>query len=717
MQLRLYLSTLILLLLFPRMASAADTLRVANPAANRNPLHDTIRIRSVVITATPSPRPLKRTPIPIRVLGAKQLIEAGYTNLQQALQQETAGLSIQKVGYGNEIALQGLDARHILFLIDGERMTGEMAGNIDYERLNLHALSRVEILKGASSTLYGSRATGAVINLITKRTVKAFDMQIGARYAQANEINYSAPSTQDFLYMYERNADRPNLQAWMSLGAKLGKLTTQTDAAYASTDAYFLYQKERDRKVYTREANDFLQHDTTIVADSPRPPMGISGSEHLSLAQKLYYDPTPWFSLLSYANAFFMNTYDLVPDLRFSQSEDWGGGLKATTRLYDRVTINASIHYDHYKRHKRHERRDTRSTVYKSRLLQPRLTLQSHFFPLHSLAAGAEYTSDMLTSDRFDDANRLLLTRSLREFEAYAQDDWRIANQWLLSTGVRTNYSRVYGLYAMPKLALKFTPTTRWTLRANYSHGYRSPSIKELFFNWDHLAMFRIRGNAHLRPERNHYVSLGFDYDSPHLFLALTAYANNFQDKIEGVWRIYDMQYNFEYTNLGHQDLRGIEAIARARLPLGFALNASYSYVHISALDGLRVSSTSPHAATASCSYTYARPRYRLNAVLSASYTGAKRFDIQDRLTPHGHTASFPAYFRCELPPYVLLNLALNQTFYGCARVALGVNNLLNYKPSTLGSGVTIFSIPATPGIRFHLQIELQIDSLIQAFS
>lgn len=65
-----------------------------------------------------------------------QLVEAGYSNLQQALQQETPGLNIQKVGFGNEISMQGLDARHVLFLMDGERMTGDMAGNLDYERFN-----------------------------------------------------------------------------------------------------------------------------------------------------------------------------------------------------------------------------------------------------------------------------------------------------------------------------------------------------------------------------------------------------------------------------------------------------------------------------------------------------------------------------------------------------------------------------------------------------
>lgn len=125
---------------------------------------DDLGINEVVVTGSRTARPIKMSPVTTQVLGGKALVDAGYSNLQQALQQETPGLNIQKVGFGNEISMQGLDARHVLFLMDGERMTGDMAGNLDYERFNLHAIDRVEIVKGASSTLYGSRA--AVQSLI-----------------------------------------------------------------------------------------------------------------------------------------------------------------------------------------------------------------------------------------------------------------------------------------------------------------------------------------------------------------------------------------------------------------------------------------------------------------------------------------------------------------------------------------------------------------------
>lgn len=225
---------------------------------------DVMGLNEVVITGSRTARPIKLSPVTTQVLGGKALVDAGYGNLQQALQQETPGLNIQKVGFGNEISMQGLDARHVLFLMDGERLTGDMAGNLDYERFNLHAIDRIEIVKGASSTLYGSRAAGAVINLITKKTNKPLSIDAGVRYGQMNERNYKNPSKSDFLYMFEKNADRPNLQSWVSAGFKQGAFTSQTDVWYSESDAFYLYQAENDKKIYTQEANPFLDRKSVV---------------------------------------------------------------------------------------------------------------------------------------------------------------------------------------------------------------------------------------------------------------------------------------------------------------------------------------------------------------------------------------------------------------------------------------------------------------------
>ena len=151
---------------------------------------NTEEIGEVVVTGSHTARPVKLSPIQTQVISGRAMVDAGYGDIQKVLQQQTPGLNIQKVGFGSEMSMQGLDARHVMFLMDGERMTGDMAGNLDYERFNLHALDRIEIVKGATSTLYGSRASGAVINLITKKPTQPLSIDAGVRYAQMNERNY-----------------------------------------------------------------------------------------------------------------------------------------------------------------------------------------------------------------------------------------------------------------------------------------------------------------------------------------------------------------------------------------------------------------------------------------------------------------------------------------------------------------------------------------------
>lgn len=673
---------------------------------------DVMHLNDVVVTGSRTERPIKLSAVTTQVLGGKALVDAGYSDLQHALQQETPGMNIQKVGFGNEISMQGLDARHVLFLQDGERMTGEMAGNLDYERFNLHAIDRIEIVKGASSTLYGSRASGAVINLISKKVTKPIDIQAGFRWGQMNQRNYKHPSKHDFLYMFEKNSDRPNLQAWVSAGMKYKKITSQTDIWYSESDAFYMYQSKHDKKVYTKEANPFLPHDIILNSVAERSPMGIEGTEHVSIAQKFYIDPIKNLSIETYGTLFFMNSYDLIQDMTFTQSRDFMTGFKAKYDVKDWFSVHLSMHADFYDRFKRHERLDERKKVYKSCILEPRLTVTSNYFNHHSLIFGIEHTSDELTSDRF--VNRKMTTRALHETEYFLQDEWLPNTHWLLSTGVRTNFSKAFGFMWMPKLVAKYSLNNHLAFRANYSMGYRAPSIKELFFNWDHLGMFQIRGNEELRPEKNHYISFGTEYTTDRFFINVNAYGNFFRKKIEGIWHIYDMQYNFEYTNLRNQRMLGIEAILKWHFAKGFTLNGTYSYVNVSKQQGIQVNTTSPHAATGSLDYTLNQKNYRLKSILSASLMGQKQFDVQDRVWVDEHHKSYDAYFRCTLPTYVLCNLAVVQTFCNKVKVTLGVDNLFNYVPHTLGSGITMFNVPATCGTRGYIQVEFLVDDIIK---
>lgn len=86
--------------------------------------------------------------------------------------------------------LSGFSGQNVLVLLDGERLAGETMDNVDFSRLNMSGISRVEIIRGAASALYGSNAAGGAINLISKEADAPWRLNVHARGAGHNEWRY-----------------------------------------------------------------------------------------------------------------------------------------------------------------------------------------------------------------------------------------------------------------------------------------------------------------------------------------------------------------------------------------------------------------------------------------------------------------------------------------------------------------------------------------------
>ena len=110
-------------------------------------------------------------------------------DLTTLLQTALPGLqfSYNDMSQATEITYQGLGGKAVLFLLDGERISGEGgANNIDYGRFNVNDIDRIEIVRGAAATLYDSRAIGGVINIITRKGFRPVTARVSTRYAGRN---------------------------------------------------------------------------------------------------------------------------------------------------------------------------------------------------------------------------------------------------------------------------------------------------------------------------------------------------------------------------------------------------------------------------------------------------------------------------------------------------------------------------------------------------
>ncbi|NBO57880.1 MAG: TonB-dependent receptor [Chitinophagia bacterium] len=133
---------------------------------SRDSLNPT-QLDEVVVTATRTPRTMGNLAIPVSIVGSKTLYQSGSLRLNDILSEQT-GLMITD-NFGKGIQMQGLSSEYTLILLDGEPLIGRTGGVLDLSRITIRNIRKIEIIKGPSSSLYGSEAMGGVINIITDR--------------------------------------------------------------------------------------------------------------------------------------------------------------------------------------------------------------------------------------------------------------------------------------------------------------------------------------------------------------------------------------------------------------------------------------------------------------------------------------------------------------------------------------------------------------------
>lgn len=152
---------------------------------------DALSLDMVVVTGTRTPKLLKNTPVITKVITENEIRRVDATHIGELLQSELPGIEFSySMNQQVSLNMQGFGGNSVLFLVDGERVAGETLDNIDYSRLNLDNVERIEIVKGAASSLYGSNALGGVVNIITKKATEPWAANLNARVGSHNEQRY-----------------------------------------------------------------------------------------------------------------------------------------------------------------------------------------------------------------------------------------------------------------------------------------------------------------------------------------------------------------------------------------------------------------------------------------------------------------------------------------------------------------------------------------------
>lgn len=148
-------------------------------------------LREVVVTATRSPQPVERIGASVTVV-TEQAIDASQAVAVVDLLEELPGVFFTRnggPGTASSLNIRGAEGQHTVVLIDGVKLNDPSAtqGAFNFGNLLVGDVSRIEVLRGAQSTLWGSQAVGGVVNIVTATpqapVEAALDAEVGAHGA------------------------------------------------------------------------------------------------------------------------------------------------------------------------------------------------------------------------------------------------------------------------------------------------------------------------------------------------------------------------------------------------------------------------------------------------------------------------------------------------------------------------------------------------------
>lgn len=163
---------------------------------------DLKQMEELVVTATRVPSPAKELPVPVQVIGRKEIEQSYSDNLTDLLVEKLPEHFQKYTGALTSISIRGLRSDttgtdikgHVLLLIDGHR-----AGTGNISAIPLENVERVEIIKGPGSVVYGSAAMGGVVNVITRKGKGDLTAEAGVEYGSWNDLKGRAGVSGGFL--------------------------------------------------------------------------------------------------------------------------------------------------------------------------------------------------------------------------------------------------------------------------------------------------------------------------------------------------------------------------------------------------------------------------------------------------------------------------------------------------------------------------------------
>lgn len=515
-----------------------------------------LKLDEVVVTGTGTRHLLKNSPVDVDVFTQKELKSINAYSFESAMMALSPNISFAPTVMGSNLQINGLNNSYILVLVDGKRLAGDMGGNTDLARINMNNIKRIEVQRGAASSLYGSEAMGGVINIITDQHKQPVFTRYAARYAGERQLRQNLTTEVNLgIVQYSANWQRMQTPGW-----QLSDLEINSRGDTVSTV----------KKAQNRFYSDVLEQKLMLIPDK-----NFSVYLQGTIFDRKISRPTSAYAF----------------DMKF---KDYSFGAGAKYMIEQRGVVTLDYYTDNYKYYKLYTKASGLFAAGEQERARHQQYSETHlktvyrFHPNNRFTGGVQHQVEALDSqsDLGGTGMRQVYTTSL-----YFQDEIKIPSVKLqIVPGVRYVYHQTFKNRITPKLALMYSPQN-FNFRASYSAGYKAPELKKLYSLTESTARSIITiPNTELKPETSHYGTVEAEYMQETWRVSVSAYYNQLRNLItRGLLTNKPAEYASyrtvqQYQNTSKARVKGLEAtLDISPLPslstsLAYSFTDSYDY-------------------------------------------------------------------------------------------------------------------------------------------
>lgn len=615
-------------------------------------------LSELIITGQYKPQSVKKSVYQVRVINSERIKLSGATNVQQVLNNQVGFRFSNDNTLGTtDVQLMGMSGRNVKILLDGVPMIDRGDTRESLNQVDISSIERIEIVEGPMSVIFGSDALAGVINIITKKHIKE-DLSVSVKIQEETAGSEYHPFSYKGVHLQNLNVGYKKNNWSLSLGGTHNDFDGYGGGAYG-----------RDKTWKPKEQF-----------------MGNARIGYSKGAFNIYYRTDLLHEDIISRGAINYNNYKAIDQQyitdRFSQQLQGGYNFNKNLQL---ATI---ISYTDYKRrtkttlHDFEKGSDELTTgageqdLAKFNSFVFRTSLQYQVSPVLSLQPGIDINREEASGERI--SGNPVIT----DYAAFISAEVKPASWINIRPGLRFIKNSVYNAPpAIPSINSKIVLSKNIDLRLSYAYGFRSPALRELYFNFVDVN-HNIVGNPDLKAEYSNSFNGSVNWTaSPMKSIAYSAslggFFNDFNNQIDfALSSTGNNQYS--YFNVNKARTTGVmleNKISWKKLDasLGFSYIGFYrelyddkDYVKLDSKEYL----WSPEL---SASINYSVNKIKTKFSLFYKYTGTR-----PQYVTGTSTSGQDVLYIAETAGYHLADLTANTAVNKYISIAAGVKNIFD---------------------------------------